>query len=90
MVYVDQLLGRYPCSISKPVMMCHLFADTEGELIDFAMDIGLERNMEVNKKGLCHFDLTPEKRELAVKNGAMALKGVDAIEQWWRIRARLE
>ena len=89
MVYVDPLTNRGSKFKNRPVMTCHLFADDKDDLLDFAGDIGLSKNKEVNQKGLCHFNLTPEKRDLAIKKGATPLRSCAAIRQWWRIKDRL-
>jgi len=51
---------------------CHLLADTEGELHEMALKLKLKRSWFQNKN-VAHYDLTPSKRLLAVKNGAVEL-----------------
>jgi hypothetical protein len=48
---------------------CHMLADTEVELVRFAIRIGL-RPAWLQRKPVLHFDLTPPRRERAVKLGA--------------------
>lgn len=89
MVYVDPLLSKKVGAKGEAKIMCHLFADTRDELLEFAKKIGLKAKNEINEKGLRHFDLTSAKRKLAINNGAMKLDSSDAIKQWWRIKEKL-
>jgi hypothetical protein len=49
-----------------------MIADTVGELIEFAVEIGLRAEW-FQPKSSPHFDLTAAGRDLAVKNGAIEL-----------------
>jgi hypothetical protein len=50
---------------------CHLTADTKEELISFAEQLGLrEEYIQESRNGTLHFDLTKNKRFLAIKLGA--------------------
>jgi hypothetical protein len=67
-VYVDQLVNygwRHGPS-------CHMIADTVGELIAFAVEIGLRAEW-FQPKSSPHFDLTAGARELAIQHGAIEL-----------------
>ena len=70
MVYVDSL-NSYKSSLPewKYGRSCHLFADSEEELLEFARKIGLEPGY-IQRTSLVHFDLTAGKRVVAVRNGA--------------------
>jgi hypothetical protein len=51
---------------------CHMMADTEEELLQMARKIGLKQSwFQKRPRGLSHFDLTKNKRKLAVKYGAI-------------------
>lgn len=56
---------------------CHMMADSEAELIEFAERIGLRRSwIQYPGTPRVHFDLTAGRRAAAVRNGA--------IEVTWR------
>ena len=79
-VYVD---GLRPCLRRKKWKhdhSCHLFADDEKELMEFAKKIGLKESW-VQRKKLLHFDLTAAKRETAVAFGAMEVDGRFLVEK---------
>jgi len=50
---------------------CHLFADTMKELLEMAGRLGLAPGWLHPAKDFPHFDLTPFKREQAVRLGAL-------------------
>ncbi len=78
MVYVDWLMKHGWIFRGRTIESCHLYADSVGELEDFAEKIGLKRIwlQEGKPYHLCpHFDLTPAKRELAIRFGARAFNG---------------
>ena len=65
MVYVDEALWPW-----RGKLWCHLFADSEEELHKFAMNLGLKREWFQDKR--CpHYDLTENKRQQALKIGAI-------------------
>lgn len=73
MVYVDNLKQYSKISIKAKKYgnaWCHLTADTIEELHDFAKKIGLSQSWFQNHIKHPHYDLTSNKRELAIKNGA--------------------
>lgn len=56
---------------------CHLTADTEKELYVFAVGVlGLKRSWFQSHPTHPHYDLTRNKRTLAVKNGAVEIVGL--------------
>lgn len=71
MVYVDALLSCLPNPNWKYTKSCHLFADSEVELHDFARKLGLKRSWFQTKSRLLHYDLNENKREQALKLGAI-------------------
>lgn len=80
-VYVDNLRDygwRHGSS-------CHLIGDTTGELIEFAVTIGLSRNW-FQPKSSPHFDLTAAGREIAVKHGAIELGQREFVAKLREIR----
>jgi hypothetical protein len=73
MIYVDRLqrTRRPPKQAWSYYNFCHLTADTKEELISFAEQLGLrEEYIQVSRNGTLHFDLTKNKRFLAIKFGA--------------------
>jgi len=64
-----------------------LLADTENELIAFALFLGLKKEwLHISNSGVPHFDLTRNKYNKALRNGA---KDFDTIEHD-RIKALIE
>lgn len=61
---------------------CHLTADSTSELVEFATRLGLRRAwmQRVGKPGE-HFDLTANKRRLAVGLGAIEITWREGVEQ---------
>lgn len=68
-VYVDDMrakLGR--------LIMCHMIADTEDELLDMADRIGVVRRWHQHPgTPSSHFDIALSKRALAIKAGAVEI-----------------
>jgi hypothetical protein len=64
-VYVDNYKGRF-----GRMIMCHMMADTIDELHEFAARLGLKREW-FQAKTAAHYDLSKEKRALAIKLGAI-------------------
>jgi len=67
-VYVDSLVNYG----WKHGVSCHLIADTIGELMAFAVKIGM-RPEWFQPKSSPHFDLTAGARAVAVNHGAIEL-----------------
>lgn len=69
-VYIDTLFDwgwKYGKS-------CHLFADTEKELHEFAQSIELKRSwFQISNNNMPHYDLTEKKRALAISKGAIEI-----------------
>ena len=76
MVYVDfakNKLGR--------MLMCHMVADSEEELILMARKIGLsDRYHQFKGEAKSHFDICQQKRSLAVSMGAKEVSSKYIIE----------
>ena len=69
-VFVDTLQPCLPNPNWPYKKSCHLFADDEQELHDFAAGLGLKRSWFRNHSRLDHYDLTKGKRFQAVRLGA--------------------
>lgn len=72
MIYVDPLLvclksKKFPFSHS-----CHMIADTEEELIRFAISISLKREW-IQRGRIPHYDITQNKRKIAIMKGAVEI-----------------
>lgn len=77
-VYVDMLID-YGWKLGPS---CHMLGDTEEELHAFALGIGLKRAWFQESKGsMPHYDLTVNKRILAVKMGAIEIDRRQLIER---------
>lgn len=85
MVYVDTLID-YGWKLGKS---CHMLADSENELHEFAAKIGMKRSWFQSGDGCSvpHYDLVASKRKLAVKAGAVE---VDRRELCNKIKAYRE
>ena len=81
MVYVDALLPAAWCFKKA----CHLYADDVEQLHAFAQSIGLKRKWFQNKT-LPHYDLTENKRQLAMDKGAFSITKKQVVE--WIRRSR--
>jgi len=79
-VYVDLL---FPCLNNKNWKYnksCHLVADTEEELHNFAKKLGLKREWFQKHPKLDHYDLTKNKRIKAVKMGAVEITRKEMVK----------
>jgi len=72
-VYVDKMGSCLRSKKWPHNESCHLVADTVEELHSFAKRIGLKRKWFQNKLRLPHYDLTQNKRRLAVRNSAVEI-----------------
>lgn len=77
-VYVDQLFfaesrdpQAYRVGQRNGHRWCHLWADSDDELHAFAARLGMKRAWFQDSPSLHHYDLTPEKRALAIRLGAL-------------------
>ncbi len=99
-VYVDELQGYAKGAIAKPArrygrQWCHLTADSEEELHAFAERLGLRREWYqrgMHNRGpwhwyLSHYDLTPNKRALAVRLSAVEVALREQAERFAAERA---
>jgi len=83
-VYVDPLVNNGWVLYGKLVPSCHMWADTPEELHAMAARIDLKREWAQEKGTVLHYDLTPSKREAALKEGAAALSLREAVASWRR------
>lgn len=82
-VYVDPL-----CNYGwKYGPSCHLFADGVDELHAFADRLGMLRSWFQNEGSMPHYDLTANKRLMAVMLGAVELDRRQAFEKRQAIKA---
>lgn len=70
-------------------MSCHMIADSMDELHRFARSIGLRREWLHDSRACPHYDLTPDRRFDAVRQGAMQLETPDFVAKMKFIRERL-
>lgn len=84
-VYVDEL-HDYPIAVITAearrhgTKWCHMTADTEKELHEMARKIGLGRPAYQDRSVLPHYDLTPSKREQAIRHGAIEIRAIDRLK----------
>lgn len=78
--YVDELrpATRGPRIRNTPRVWCHLMADTEEELHAFAQRIGMQRKW-FQPGRYPHYDLTPGRRLVAVRYGAVEVTARDLV-----------
>ena len=79
-VYVDQPIYPY-----GRMMMCHMLADTEAELLEMADRIGVKRKW-IQRKDVLHFDICKSKRKLAVDFGAIEIGRTELVNLMRRQR----
>jgi len=90
-VYVDGLFTATPQGDTAHARQarshgnrwCHMTADSLEELHAMADRIGLKREwfQVAARLHMCHYDLVPSKRALAVKAGAVEVNGVAHMRQ---------
>ena len=74
MIYIDLLSSCVPNKHWPYKHSCHLIADSDAELHDFAKRIGLKRTWHQCKPfGISHYDLTTHMRRKAINCGAKPL-----------------
>lgn len=78
-VYVDAAIHRW-----RDRLWCHMIADDDDELHEFAAMLGLKRESFQTQSHLNHYDITKEKRALAIQMGAVELTRREMVQ---RIRA---
>jgi hypothetical protein len=87
-VFVDPIF-KWPTAIRCfKAGSCHLYADTLDELHAMAVMIGMRREWFQDKPGFPHYDLTPAKRERAVRMGAIEHDMRSAVE--WKRRGKCQ
>jgi hypothetical protein len=80
-VYVDVLKDNGWHLYGKSIKNCHMWSENKDELLSFGAILGLRSQWLQNSRGFIHFDLTPKKREMAVKNGAVECKLIPFIRR---------
>lgn len=65
-VYVDEPVNEW-----RGKMWCHMFADEIDELHKFAKRMDLNRDWFQSDKRLPHYDVTENKRRIAIRLGAV-------------------
>ncbi len=76
-VYVDNYRARY-----GQMIMCHMMADSTGELLAMADCIGVaRRHLQDAGQWKEHFDVSLSKRALAVKAGAVEMTARDLVRK---------
>jgi hypothetical protein len=86
-VYVDPLVAWGTSATWNHKQNCHLFASDVDELHAFAARLGLKRSwfqFRPNPRGtgLPHYDLTENKRRIAVGLGAVSVGRDEAVRLW--------
>lgn len=92
MVYVDDLKPQLPRTRQARrygTLWCHMVADTLEELHDLAKKIGLKRAYFQGHGRFPHYDLTPNKREQALKAGAGYMSARDWVRKHQEMEAEL-
>lgn len=90
-IYVDPLFKATPRTVKAQRhgrSWCHLITDGDlEELHEFAEKIGLKRSY-FQRAIIPHYDLTPSKRALAVKEGAIekSANELAPIRKQWRMQ----
>ena len=84
-VYVDDMQFCIPNKNWRYRAVCHLMADTLEELHDFASLLRLKRAwFQDNNKRFPHYDLTSNKRKIAIKHGAIEKSPMELIRYFKR------
>jgi hypothetical protein len=88
-IYVDPLMSWGWRLRGRVVQSCHLFTDDPDliELHRFAAMIGMRREWFQNARSAPHYDLTPRRREHAVRLGAVEVDRATAARIWRTRRA---
>lgn len=79
-VYVDNLF-TYPTTLRHKTW-CHMATDGDlSELHELAQRIGLKRSWFQNHATHPHYDLTPNKRALAIRLGAVPVSSQELVRR---------
>ncbi len=83
-IYVDNPIFPF-----RGQMYCHMASDENlTELHQMATRLGLKRSWFQNKIGHPHYDLSPNKRALAVQNGAVQVSSIELIRLCFKVNTR--
>ena len=91
MIFVDAMTRCMKTRAWRHRENCHLFCDGDlEELHGFALLLGLRRMWFQDRGDLPHYDLTRNKRDLAVSLGAVEVdrKTTGDWIRWWRQKRR--
>ena len=81
-VYVDSMMGCVRNRKWRWTEVCHLFADSDEELLAFGGRIGLKATwLQRSKRKLTHFDLIESVRRKAVRAGAIEVDREFVVER---------
>ncbi len=83
MIYVDALID-WGWRLGPN---CHLIADSEDELLAFALRLGMRRAWLQRDRGVPHFDLTAARRARALELGAVELDRAGFVHKLREVRA---
>ena len=82
MIYVDSLKNNGWVLRGRHIKNCHLYGDSNEELINFAEKIGLNKEwMQKSRSGIRHFDITAKFRKKAIEIGAVEIRGKEFIKR---------
>lgn len=89
-VYVDDVQHRYERNLptgARFYLMCHLWADTEAELLGMVDAIGVARRyvQKPPKATWLHFDIAKSKKRLAILAGAILTDKYGPVEHVARL-----
>lgn len=93
-IYVDELID-YPEAAIKPGIRhmgsqwCHMACDGDlNELHEFALKLGMHWRWFQDHRLVPHYDLTPERRALAVELGAIEIPSSEFVRRLRREQIR--
>ena len=65
-VYIDKANLKF-----RNMIMCHMIADTEQELHDMALKIGMKKEWYQKNASFPHYDVCLMRKKVALSNGAI-------------------
>lgn len=86
-VYIDAIVATLRTRTWPYLQACHLTADTEAQLRGFAKRLGLKRIWFQNNT-IPHYDLTRNKRQQAIRMGAIEIDRKQMAERIRKHRKR--